>query len=148
MKKKVLAAIVAVLLLLVGCGQVGVTVSQDQAELATMGLEMLSFNAGYLIADKWPDKVSMIQAEVATLEAVLAGNQADAANAAFQLAVQRLLSVSNNDPLVAANVLFLSKKIKFTSTGEGSKIIDIPQMKLIVSNFQEGVNLRGVTAKK
>ena len=79
--KRSVAAIMLALLFLVGCGGVGVQVTQDKAEMAQMGLELLSFNAGYLVVDKWPDKAPAIMAEVAALEAVLAGNQADAANA-------------------------------------------------------------------
>jgi hypothetical protein len=146
--KRCFLAVFAVLLLLTGCGQVGVTVSQDQADFATMGLELLSFNAGYLVVDKWPDKAPAIAAEVAALEAVLAGNQADAANAAFQLAVQKLLGLTNNDPLVAANVGYLSRKIKFTQTADGKPLIDVPQMKLIVQNFKDGAALRGAVVMK
>jgi hypothetical protein len=76
---------------------------------------------------------------------VLAGNDSDAANAAFQLGIRKILTATNNDPLVAANVTHLSKKIKFTSTGaDGKQLLDIPQMNLILSNFKAGAEERAL----
>lgn len=143
--KKILALSIAALFL-VGCG--GIQIAQDKQEIANMGLELLAFNGGYLLVDKYPAKYAAVQSEVAAFEAILAGNNVDAANAAFQLGIQKLLAATNNDPLVAANVSYLSKKIKFTSTGtEGKPIIDIPQMKAIVENFKAGADARALARR-
>lgn len=141
--KKIFAAIVIAMFLMVGCAGVQFGGSGNQQEAVNMGLELLAFNGGYLLVDKYPDKYQAVQAEITAFEAILAGNNVDAANAAFQLGIQKLLKATNNDPLVAANISYLSKKIRFTSTAEGGKpVIDIPQMKMIVENFRAGADAR------
>jgi hypothetical protein len=145
--KKRLFAIAMAAALLMGCAGIGVQVegAGNQSEAVNMGLELLAFNGGYLVADKWPDKYGEIAKEIALLEGVLAGDSVETANAAFQVAVQRLLKETNDDPLVAANVMYLSKKIKFTSTGsDGKPLLDIPQMKLILENFKSGAETRAM----
>lgn len=147
--KKSLFAVVMVAALLMGCAGVGVQVdgAANQQEVMNMGLELLAFNGGYLLVDKYPEKYAAVQSEIAAFEAILAGNNVDAANAAFQLGVQKLLQTTNNDPLVAANVSYLSKKIKFTASGDGKQIVDIPQMKSIVENFKAGADARALTKR-
>jgi hypothetical protein len=149
--KKTFAVIAIAMFLMVGCAGVGVQFggSGNQQEAVNMGLELLAFNGGYLLVDKYPDKYQAVQAEITAFEAILAGNNVDAANAAFQLGIQKLLKATNNDPLVAANISYLSKKIKFTSTAEGGKpVIDIPQMKMIVENFKAGAEARMLMAAR
>jgi hypothetical protein len=144
-KPSIVIAAIAAVVMLAGCAGVGVQFggSGNQQEAVNMGLELLAFNGGYLLVDKYPDKYQAVQAEITAFEAILAGNNVDAANAAFQLGIQKLLKATNNDPLVAANISYLSKKIQFTSTAEGGKpVIDIPQMKLIVENFKAGADAR------
>ena len=137
MKKVFLTLMVAALLM--GCAGVQIQGAGNQQEAVTIGLELLAFNGGYLVAEKYPGKYTQIMEEVYLLEGVLAGNNVDAANAAFQIAVTKLLAATNNDPLVAANVMFVKSKIKFVGTGtEAKPLIDIPQMKLILANFKAG----------
>lgn len=148
MKKSLFATLMAAALL-TGCAGVGVQVegAANQQGAVNMGLELLAFNGGYLLVDKYPDKYAAVQAEVTAFEAILAGNNMDAANVAFQVGIQKLLKATNNDPLVAANVTYLSKKIKFTQTADGKPVIDIPQMKTIVDNFKAGAEARALAKR-
>lgn len=145
MKKSVIAILMAGALL-TGCAGVGVQVdgTTNRQEAVNMGLELLAFNGGYLLVDKYPDRYAAVRSEVAAFEAILAGDSVEAANAAFQLGVQKLLQATNDDPLVAANVSYLSRKIKFTSAGDGKQIIDLPQLKTIVENFKAGAEARAL----
>jgi hypothetical protein len=56
--KKSLFTVAMVAALLTGCAGIGVQVegAGNQAEAVNMGLEMLAFNGGYLLVDKYPDK--------------------------------------------------------------------------------------------
>lgn len=140
MKKAFLILIAAVFL--AGCA--GIQIGDNSAQF---GLELAAFNAGYLIAEKYPAKIAEIQAEVALLEGALSGEgNAESMNAAFQIAVAKLLKATNNDPLVQANIMFISKKIQFTEVPGGKPIIDIPQMKVILQGFKDGVNAMVITA--
>jgi len=135
--KKIFIVLIAAFFL-AGCAGIQIGDSTGQ-----FGLELAAFNAGYLVAEKYPGKVTEIQAEIALVESALAGDtSAEAMSAAFQIAVAKLLKITNNDPLVQANVLFISKKIKFTDVPGGEPIIDLPQMKIILQGFKDGIGAR------
>lgn len=143
MKKVFLTLMVAALMM--GCAGVQIGGTGTQQDAVSIGLELLAFNGGYLVAEKYPGKYQAIMAEIAIVEAALSGSSADAANEAFQVGVQKLLAATNNDPLVKANVSFIASKIKFVPTAEGQKpLIDVPTMKLIVDNFKAGAETRAV----
>ena len=133
MKKVFLMLMVAAML--TGCS--GVQIQGGQEEAVNMGLELIAFNGGYLVAEKYPDKYLAIMEEINILEGVLSGNNVEAANAAFQLAVTKLMQATDSDPLITANVMFLKSKIKFVGTDE-KPLVDIPQMKIILANFKAG----------
>ncbi len=137
MRIKIFAVLIAVAFL-TGCA--GIQVGDGTGQF---GLELAAFNAGYLVAEKYPARVPEIKAEIALLEQALTGeSNAEAMNLAFQAAVAKLLKVTDNDPLVQANVLFISKKVRFTEVPGGAPIIDLPQMKIIVQGFRDGVEAR------
>jgi hypothetical protein len=137
--KKVFLVLIAALFL-AGCAGIQIGGGDNTAQF---GLELAAFNAGYLIAEKYPAKIQEIKTEVVLLEGVLAGEgNAEAMNAAFQLAVAKLLKATGNDPLVSANILFISKKIQFTEVPGGKPMIDLPQMKVILTGFKDGVLAR------
>lgn len=137
MKIRLIAGLI-VIALLAGCA--GIQVGDGTGQF---GLEIAAFNAGYLVAEKYPTRVPEIKAEIALLEQALTGeSNAEAMNLAFQAAVAKLLKVTDNDPLVQANVLFISKKIRFMEVPGGPPIIDLPQMKIILQGFRDGVEAR------
>jgi len=134
MKKALLILFAA--LFLAGCA--GIQIGDNTGQF---GLELAAFNAGYLVAEKYPGKLEEIKSEIAILELALeGGTSAEAMNTAFQAAVAKLLKTTGNDPLVQANVLFISKKIQFTEVPGGKPAIDLPQMKIILQGFRDGVN--------
>ncbi|HRQ68402.1 MAG TPA: hypothetical protein P5031_07545 [Candidatus Syntrophosphaera sp.] len=136
MRKSSFAIIISVMFL-AGCA--GIQIGDNAGQV---GLELAAFNAGYLVAEKYPGRIGEIKAEIALLETAIGGSSAEAMNSAFQLAVAKLLKVTNNDPLVQANIIFVSKKIKFTEVPGGTPMIDSAQMKIIIQGFKDGVLAR------
>lgn len=102
-------------------------------------IAIAAFDAGYLVAKNEPE---FAQRAIPVADGILAliakNSEAGSVNGVFQAAVRELVE-QIKDPVIKMNVLAVLSMVEFQIDAPTVKVLDVPVIEGLVSNFKAGV---------